>query len=72
MKDRILRKIFEYLSWLKWTVYTLLLINFGYYFWEEWVISAHALRNGGSFLEWASAFAASLEEFAWFVLLAVF
>ena len=72
MKDRILRKIFEYRSWLKWTVYTLLLINFGYYFWEEWVIAAHALRNGGSFLEWASAFAASLEEVAWFVLLVLF
>ncbi len=72
MKDKILRKLFEYRSWLKWTVYTLLLINFGYYFWEEWVISAHALRNGGTFLEWASAFAASLEEVAWFVLLVLF
>jgi hypothetical protein len=72
MKDKILRKLFEYRSWLKWIVYTLLLINFGYYFWEEWVISAHALRNGGSFLEWASAFAASLEEVAWFVLLVLF
>jgi len=72
MKDRFLRKLFEYRSWIKWTVYTLLLINFGYYFWEEWVIAAHALRAGGTFLEWASAFAASLEEFAWFVLLAVF
>jgi hypothetical protein len=72
IKDRFLRKLFEYRSWIKWTVYTLLLINFGYYFWEEWVIAAHALRAGGTFLEWASAFAASLEEFAWFVLLAVF
>jgi len=72
IKDRFLRKLFEYRTWIKWTVYTLLLINFGYYFWEEWVIAAQAMRAGGTFLQWASAFAASLEEFAWFVLLAVF
>lgn len=72
IKDRFLSKLFEYRSWIKWTVYTLLLINFGYYFWEEWVIAAQAMRAGGTFLQWASAFAASLEEFAWFVLLAVF
>ena len=70
--DSILRKIFEYRSWIKWTVYSLLLINFGYYFWEEWVIAAHALRAGGTFADWASAFAASLEELAWFVLLVLF
>ena len=72
MKDRILRKLFEYRSWVKWTVYTLLLINFGYYFREEWVIASHAMRGGGTFLAWASAFAASLEEIAWFVLLILF
>ena len=31
MKDSFLRKLFEYRSWIKWTVYSLLLINFGYY-----------------------------------------
>jgi hypothetical protein len=72
IKDRFLRKLFEYRSWIKWTVYTLLLINFGYYFWEEWVIAAHALRDGGTFPAWASAFAASIEEFSWFVLLVLF
>lgn len=72
MKDRFLRTIFEYRSWIKWSVYTLLLINFGYYFWEEWVIAAHALRAGGTFIDWASAFAASLEEFAWLLLLVLF
>jgi hypothetical protein len=72
MKDGFLRKLFEYRSWIKWTVYSLLLINFGYYFWEEWAIAAHALRDGGTLIDWASAFAASLEEIAWFVLLVLF
>ena len=30
----------------KWTVYSLLLINFGYYFIEEIYISSHTLRQG--------------------------
>jgi len=72
IKDRFLHTLFKYRSWLKWSVYTLLLINFGYYFWEEWVIADHALRDGGTFLAWASAFAASLEEFAWLLLLVLF
>ena len=66
------RKAFELRHWIKWTVYTLLLLNFVYYAWEEWVIAAHTIREGGTFLDWASAFAASLEEFAWFLLLALF
>ncbi len=72
LKERILRKVFELRGWIKWTVYTLLLINFGYYFWEEWMIATHALRAGGDFLKWASAFAASLDEAAWFALLFLF
>ena len=72
LSDLIKRKAHELRSWIKWTVYTLLLVNFGYYFWEEWVIASHVLRDGGTFLEWAGAYAASLDELAWFLLLALF
>jgi hypothetical protein len=54
---------------IKWTVYTLLLLNWGYYIWDDWQMAQHTLRSGGSFLEWASAFNTSLDEMAWFGLL---
>ena len=72
LKERILSKVFQLRGWIKWIVYTLLLINFGYYAWEEWVIAAHTLRSGSTLLEWGSAFSASLEELAWFLLLVLF
>lgn len=72
LKDRMLGKAFELRGWIKWIVYALLLINLGYYAWEEWVIAAHTLRDGGTFLNWTAAYAATLEELAWFLLLALF
>ena len=57
---------------IKWTVYALLLINWGFYFFEEIYISSHTLRQGGSFLKWTEAFATTIDEFAWFGLLFMF
>jgi hypothetical protein len=57
---------------VKWTVYTLLLLNFGYYFLEEIMISSHTLRNGGTLVEWAREFATTIDELAWFGLLFMF
>ena len=57
---------------LKWTVYVLLLVNWGYYFVDEWVIASHTLRQGGSFLDWTGEFATTIDEFAWFGLLFMF
>jgi hypothetical protein len=57
---------------LKWTVYILLLINWGFYFVEEIYISSHTLRQGGTFLQWTAEFATTIDEFAWFGLLFMF
>jgi len=57
---------------LKWTIYSLLLINWGYYFIEEIYISSHTLRQGGTFLDWTREFATTIDEFAWFGLLFMF
>jgi hypothetical protein len=54
---------------VKWTVYSLLLLNWGYYAVEEYYIASHALRQGGSFLQWTEEFATTIDEFAWFGLL---
>ena len=57
---------------VKWTVYSLLLLNWGYYAVEEFYISSHVLRQGGTFLQWTEEFATTIDEFAWFGLLFMF
>ena len=56
---------------IKWIVYTVLIINFGFYIWEDWQFAGHTLRGGGSAVQWAAAFTTSNHEIAWFVLLAL-
>lgn len=57
---------------IKWTVYSLLLLNWGYYAIEEFYIASHVLREGGTVLEWMEEFATTIDEFAWFGLLFMF
>lgn len=57
---------------IKWAVYSLLLVNFFYYFVEEMYIASHTLRQGGSLLEWTREFATSIDELGWFGLLFMF
>lgn len=57
---------------LKWVVYSLLVVNFVYYFVEEVYISSHTLRFGGTIADWAGAFATTIDEFAWLSLLFLF
>ena len=57
---------------IKIVVYGLLLVNFGLYFIEDMEISAHTLRNGGTWLDYTAAFAVSLDVLAWLTLLALF
>lgn len=57
---------------LKWIVYTLLLINFGFYISEDWNRAVHTLTAEATFGDWAGEFATSIDEAAWFLLLAMF
>lgn len=57
---------------IKWTVYTLLLINFGYYIAEDWNRAIHTLGPGADLVDWAAEFATSIDEAGWFLLLAMF
>ena len=54
---------------VKLVVYVLLLINFAFYIVEDWQIAQFTRANGGTFLQWTSAFATSIDELAWFILL---
>jgi hypothetical protein len=61
----------NYQQVVKWTVYTLLLLNWALYIREDWLNAQHTLRNGGGLLDWTGAFGTSLDEAAWFGLLAL-
>lgn len=56
----------------KWTIYAILLVNFGFYIAEDWNRAVHTLDAGASLLDWASEFATTIDETGWFLLLAMF
>ena len=57
---------------LKLVVYSLLLINFALYIRNDWVISGHTLHAGSTLLDWTRAFAVTIDESAWIILLVLF
>jgi len=57
---------------IKWTVYTLLIVNFVFYVFEDWNRAVHTLNAGSTFLDWTGEFANSIDESAWFLLLFMF
>ena len=57
---------------VKWTVYTLLLINFVFYFLEDWNRAQHTLHARSTFLDWTSEFATTIDETGWLLLIFMF
>ena len=57
---------------VKWTVYTLLFVNFIFYFLEDWNRAVHTLTAASTILDWAAEFATSIDELGWFTLLFMF
>ena len=57
---------------VKWIVYGLLIINWGFYILEDWDRATHTLGPGAGFLKWTGEFATSIDESAWFILLFMF
>lgn len=57
---------------LKWIIYSLLIINWGFYIYEDWSRAIHTLHENSTILAWAGAFATSIDESAWFILLLMF
>lgn len=58
-----------YSQWIKLAVYSLLLINFGNYIVIDINQASHIYHEGWRWFDWTSAFATSLDELGWFVLL---
>ena len=63
---------FEIRQTIKWLVYTLVIINFGFYIRNDLVIADHTLYSGSSLLEISRAFATTIDESAWIILLLLF
>jgi len=57
---------------VKWIVYAILLVNFAGYVIDDLEFAEHGIRDGGSFLRWTTTFATTIDELAWFMLLALF
>jgi hypothetical protein len=57
---------------IKWTVYSLLLVNWGYYIFDDWRAAQHTLVAGDPLVEWMNGYATSIDEMAWFALLFLF
>jgi len=54
---------------VKAVVYSLLFVNFLHYAVDDFTIARHTWHAGWSFFDWTSAFATTLDEAAWFLLL---
>jgi hypothetical protein len=54
---------------VKWIVYTLLILNWGYYLFDDWRMAQSTLLPDASFLEITSAYATTFDELGWFVII---
>lgn len=57
---------------VKWVVYSLLIVNFGFYVWEDVDRAIHTLHADSTLFDWTSEFATTVDTFAWFALLFMF
>ena len=53
----------------KWVVYLLLFVNFCFYIEEDWSAATYTLGQDAGMAQWISAFATTIDETAWFILL---
>lgn len=57
---------------IKWVVYSLLIVNWGYYIFDDWRAAQYTVSQSDPILKWMNAYATSLDELAWFGLLFLF
>ena len=56
---------------VKWVVYSILIVNFGFYIYEDVARVSHTLTPDSPLLDWTENFATSIDLVAWFTLLAL-
>ncbi len=57
---------------LKWTIYTLLIVNFVFYFFEDFNRTLHVITPDSGLFKWTREFAQSIDLAAWLILLFMF
>lgn len=57
---------------IKWSVYSLLIVNWGYYIFDDWRVAQYTVAAGDSIAKYFNAYATSLDELAWFAMLLLF
>lgn len=57
---------------VKWIVYSLLIVNFGFYVWEDVDRAIHTLTPESNWFDVTGEFATTFDTFAWFALLFMF
>lgn len=57
---------------VKWIVYALLIVNWGFYIAEDWDRAIHTLSGDATIFDWAGEFTTSIDESAWFILIFMF
>jgi len=53
----------------KWVVYLLLFVNYCFYIEEDWSAASYTLGQDAGLAQWLGAFATTIDETAWFILL---
>lgn len=66
---RLIALIGKHQQTLKWLVYSLLILNFGYYLFDDWRNAEATLLEGATLLQIMSTYATSIDEMAWFIIL---
>ena len=57
---------------VKWTVYSLLLVNFILYITRDWQTAVHTLASAEPVIKWLQVYATSIDYAAWLVLILLF
>ncbi len=67
--DKLMGLLAEHQQTLKLIIYSLLILNFGYYFFDDWRAAQATLLPDATILQIMQNYATSIDELAWFVIL---
>ena len=65
-QNALMRLIAKYQQQLKWAIYVLLILNWGYYFYDDWRAAQSTITASAGFFDIAAAYATTIDELGWF------
>ena len=75
--SKVMSRVQSYSTWdahrlqqiFKWTVYILLIVNFGFYIADDWARASLTLNDQSTLIQRLNEFATTIDESAWFILI---